>query len=88
MPCRSVCVAGVSGGLTDIVFMVDDRVEGHIFVFQVSLRGLHVVGAVVGLDEALKLAIHYRAVGDRAFLTWGATVQSSNGVKAQIRHGL
>lgn len=38
--------------------MVDDRMEGHIFVLQVSLRGLHIVGALVTLYEALKLTIH------------------------------
>lgn len=49
-------------GLTYVVFMVDDRVEGHVFAPQVSLSRLHIVGAMVALNEALKLTIHNGAM--------------------------
>lgn len=50
--------------------MVDDGVEGHVFALQVSLDRLHVVGALVALDEALKLTLHDGAMGQGTFLTW------------------
>lgn len=72
---KAFCAAEVVGGLTYVVFMVDDRVEGHIFALQVPLGRLHVVGAVVALDEAVELAIHHRTVSQGTFLTWGSISQ-------------
>ena len=66
----SVCVF-VCVWRTDVVFVVDDRVEGDVLVIKVSLGWLHVVGALVGLDEALKLALHHRAVAQGTLLPWG-----------------
>lgn len=57
-------------GLTYVVFMVDDGVEGNVFVLQVSLSRLHVVGALVALNEAVKLTIHNGAMSQGAFLPW------------------
>lgn len=50
--------------------MVDDRVEGHVFVLKVSLRRLHVVSAMVALNKTLKFTIHNGAMSQCAFLTW------------------
>lgn len=50
--------------------MVNDRVEGHVFALEVSIGGLHVVGTMVALNEALKLAIYNGAVSQSTFLTW------------------
>lgn len=50
--------------------MVDDRVEGHVFALQVSLSRLHVVVAMVALNEAFKLPIYNGAVSQGTFLTW------------------
>lgn len=55
--------------------MIDDWVEGHVFSLQVSLSRLHVVGAVVTLNEALKLTIHYGTMSQGAFLTWESKSQ-------------
>lgn len=49
--------------------MIDDRVERHVLPIQVSLGRLHVVGAVVALDEAFKLTVHDGAVTQGSFLT-------------------
>lgn len=57
-------------GLTYVVFVVDDWVEGHVFSLQVSLNWLHIVGALVALNEALKFTIHNGAVSQGTFLTW------------------
>lgn len=64
---REGCYA--SGRLTDVIFMIDDRVERHVFPIQVSLSRLHVVGAMVALDEAFKLTVHDGAVTQGSFLT-------------------
>lgn len=54
--------------------MVDDGVKGHIFVPQVSLSRLHIVVAVVGLNEAFELTIHNGAMSQGAFLTWESQI--------------
>lgn len=51
------------GELTYVILVVDDGVERNIFPLQVPLGRLHVVGALVALDEAVKLTIHKGAVG-------------------------
>lgn len=56
--------------------MIDDRMEGHVFSFQVSLSGLHVVGAMVALNEALKLTIHNGAMSQGTFLTWESKLET------------
>lgn len=61
--------------LTYVIFVVDDRVEGHVFPVQVSLGRLHVVVAVVALDEAFKLTVHDGAVAQGSFLPWKPTRQ-------------
>lgn len=66
--CSWRCRGG--GGLTYVVFMVDDRVERHILALEVSLSRLHVVSAVVALNETLKLTIHNGAVCEGTFLAW------------------
>ncbi len=42
--------------------MIDDRVEGYVFAPQVPFGRLDVVGAMVALNEALKLTIHEGAM--------------------------
>ena len=56
--------------LTDIVFMVDDRVEGCVLAFEVAFSGLHVEHALLGLDEALEATVDHWAVGERPLLPW------------------
>lgn len=63
-------------GLTYVVLVVHDRVERHVFALQVSLSGLHVVVAVVTLNEALKFTIHDGAMSKCTFLTWGDILQT------------
>lgn len=58
------------GTLTYVVFVIDDRVERHVFPIQVSLGRLHVIGAVVALDEAFKLTVHDGAVTQGSLLAW------------------
>ena len=55
--------------LTDVILVIDDRVEGDVLVLEVPLRGLDIVHALVGLDEALKTPGHHRAMGQSSFLT-------------------
>lgn len=55
--------------------MVDDRVEGHVFVPQVPFSRLHIVVAMVGLNEALELTIHNGAMRQGAFLTWESPIR-------------
>lgn len=55
--------------LTNVIFVVDDRVKWHIFVLQVSLSRLHIKGPMVRLNETLKLTIHNRAMRQAALLT-------------------
>lgn len=62
------CCCG-SGGLTYVIFVVDDRVERHVFPIQVPLGRLHVVSTVVALDEAVELSVHDGAVTQGSFLT-------------------
>lgn len=62
-------------GLTYVVFVIDDWVEGHVFSLQVSLSWLHIVGALVALNEALELTIYNGAMGQGAFLTWESKSQ-------------
>lgn len=62
-------------GLTYVVFMIDDWVEGHVFSLQVPLSWLHIVGALVALNEALELTIYNGAMGQGAFLTWESKSQ-------------
>lgn len=57
-------------GLTYVVFMVDDGVERDVFSLQVPLGWLHIVGALVALNEALKLTVHEGAVSQGSLLTW------------------
>lgn len=59
--------------LTNVIFVVDDGVERHVFPFQVSLGRLHVVGTVVALDETFKLTIHDGAVTQGSLLPWKPT---------------
>lgn len=56
--------------LTDIIFMVDDGMEGHTGVLQVPLWGLNIVCSLVGFNEALKASLKHRAMGQCALLTW------------------
>lgn len=72
-------------GLTYVVFVIDDRVEGHVFAPQVSLSRLHVVGAVVALNEALKLTIHNGAMSQGTFLTWEFKLQRYRCQRIHIR---
>lgn len=51
--------------------MVDDGVERNIPPLQVPLGRLHVVGALVALDEAVELTIHEGPVSQGTLLTWG-----------------
>lgn len=48
--------------LTNVIFMVDDGVERHIFVPQVALGRLHIISPMVCINKALKLTIDDRAV--------------------------
>ncbi len=52
--------------LTDVILMVHDWVVGHILLFEVSLWGFYVVGALMALNETLKFPIHDRAMGQSA----------------------
>lgn len=56
------CVFLSRGELTYVILVVDDRVERNVFPLQVPLGRLHVVGALVALDEAVELTIHEGAV--------------------------
>lgn len=58
------------GELTYVILMVDDGVERNILPLQVPLNRLHVVGALVALDEAVKLTIHEGTVSQGSLLTW------------------
>lgn len=58
----------VWGELTYVILMVDDGVERNIFPLQVPLGWLHVVGAMVALDEAIKLTLHEGTVSQGSLL--------------------
>lgn len=55
--------------LTDVVLVVDDGVERDVLILQVSLDRLHVKHPSMGLNEALELPVHDRAVSQSAVLT-------------------
>lgn len=55
--------------LTDVIFVVDDGVEGGLLAFKVPLRRLHIVGSLVCFNEALEAAINHRAMGQCALFT-------------------
>lgn len=57
------CVFASQRELTYVILVVDDGVERNIFPLQVPLGRLHVVGALVALNEAVELTIHKGAVG-------------------------
>lgn len=56
--------------------MIDDWVERYVFSLQVSLSRLHIVGAVVALNEALKFTIHNGTMSQGTFFTWDLKLQS------------
>lgn len=70
------------GELTYVILMVDDGVERNILPLQVPLHRLHVVGALVALDEAVKLTIHEGTVSQGSLLTWEYP-QKKNKLKLQ-----
>lgn len=63
------CSRPGAAALTDVILVVNDGVEGHVLVREVPLRGLHIVGPLVGLYEALEAAVHHRAVGQSSLFT-------------------
>lgn len=65
--------------------MVYDRVERHVFVFQVSLGWFHVVSAVVALYKALKLTICDGAMSQSTFLTWKIKTERLSSEDSQHR---
>ena len=68
--------------------MVDDRVEGHVFALKVSLSRLHVVVAMVALNEALKLTIHNGAMSQGPFLTWISNLERYICQRIHTRSGI
>ncbi len=75
-------------GLTYVVFVIDDRVEGHVFAPQVPFGRLDVVGAMVALNEALKLTIHEGAMSQGTFLTWESKLQRYICQRIYIKWGI
>lgn len=55
--------------LTNVIFMVDDRVEWHIFVPQVALSRLDIIRPTGCVNKAFKLTIDDRPVRYAALLT-------------------
>lgn len=55
--------------LTDVIFVVDDGVEGGLLAFKVPLRRLNIVRSLVCFNEALEAPINHRAMGQCALFT-------------------
>lgn len=72
------CVWKQTQELTDVVLVVDDRVEGDVPVLYVPFRGLHVVGPLVRLDKTLKSSVHNRAMSKWALLAWNSKLTLSS----------
>ena len=64
-----------------VVFVIDDGVEGHIFVLQAPLRRLQLVGAVVALNEALELTIQNRTMSQGTLITKDFSSVDMRGIK-------
>lgn len=55
--------------LTDIIFMINDRVEWKVSVLYVSLCWLNIKGPTVSLDESFKFSINNRPMSKTSLLT-------------------